>query len=52
MPEFQSGEQTRIQWNQAMREQVIGQWKGQRSLLGSSAILVQSVIKHVRPRMF
>jgi hypothetical protein len=29
MPEFQNGEQTRTQWNQAMREQVIGQWKGQ-----------------------
>jgi hypothetical protein len=29
MPEFESGEQTRTQWNQAMREQVIEQWTGQ-----------------------
>jgi hypothetical protein len=29
MPAFDSGEQTRTQWNQAMREQVIQQWPGQ-----------------------
>lgn len=29
MPAFESGQQTRTQWNQTMREQVIQQWPGQ-----------------------